>query len=200
MDKRKFTFSILTMAVALLFGAGVIALAAGVGSADDPFVTLSYITDVAVPQANAKIDSVIAAEKSKITADIESKYSALKAEIEGKIGSGAQLSQATIDQIVNTVAAKVGVSSGSGAAWSEVSLAAGATLVLDAGADAILRVGTATCYGASGTGLINLSSGETLSSGKNADANNMYNAPAAGRGFTATKNATFIIRGGYTKK
>lgn len=198
MNKRKCAASVITMSVAMLFGAGVLAAAAGAGSQEDPLVTLSYLTDVAVPQASAKIDSVIASEKAKITADIEKKFETLRGEISAGGGSGS-LTQENIAQITNAVIDKVGASQG-GATWSEVSLEAGTTVVLGNGADAILRSGAANCYGASGTGLINISSGETISAGKPAAANNLYNSPADGRGFTATSAAKFIIRGSFTKK
>ena len=56
--KRKFMVSALGALCVLAVGGVFTALAAGgYGSQDDPLVTLSYITDVAVPEANARIDS-----------------------------------------------------------------------------------------------------------------------------------------------
>ena len=49
--------------VLALGGAVVAAAAGGYGSQSDPLVTLSYITDVAVPEANTQIDSVFQAKQ-----------------------------------------------------------------------------------------------------------------------------------------
>ena len=80
--QRKWTLSIFCGLAALLAGGAVTALAAGYGSAEDPLVTLSYITEVAAPEADSRIDSVFSEKQKALSGEIDEKIGQLRSEME----------------------------------------------------------------------------------------------------------------------
>ena len=102
--KRKFMVSALGALCVLAVGGVFTALAAGgYGSQDDPLVTLSYITDVAVPEANARIDSVFSQKETAIKSDIQSKMDSVRSQLESQISQLQNVSQDVINQVVELV-------------------------------------------------------------------------------------------------
>lgn len=186
--------SALAMALSLVMGGAVVTLAAGgYGSQDDPLVTLSYITDVAVPEANAQINSIFSQKQAAILDEVTKQVNQMRTDLAGKITPGSPVSQDVLDQVANAAAAQLG-SGSSTAQWRSVSLAKGQTIYGALGAQLILRKGSATCY----SGMVNLSSGDTLSHGQSVAANNLYLIGTEGCGFTATADCTVLVNGGNT--
>ena len=62
------------------------------------------------------------------------------------------------------------------------------------GCQLILRRGAASCY----SGMVNLSSGETLSHGQAVAANNLYLVGTEGCGFIASETCAVLVNGAYT--
>ena len=119
--KRKFMVSALGALCVLAVGGVFTALAAGgYGSQDDPLVTLSYITDVAVPEANARIDSVFSQKETAIKSDIQSKMDSVRSRLESQISQLQNVSQDVINQVVELVKDQIGSSSGS--TWKMITL------------------------------------------------------------------------------
>ncbi len=188
--QRKWTLSIFCGLAALLAGGAVTALAAGYGSAEDPLVTLSYITEVAAPEADSRIDSVFSEKQKALSGEIDEKIGQLRSEME-KQASQPAFSQQTLDAAAEAAAAKLGGQSGQ---WREISLAKGQQLAGGVGCQLILRRGAASCY----SGMVNLSSGETLSHGQAVAANNLYLGGTEGCGFIASETCAVLVNGAYT--
>ena len=172
---------------ALLMGGAITALAAGgYGSAEDPLVTLSYITEVAVPEANSRIDSVFTEKQKAVSSEIDSKIKQLQGQT-GQLG----FDQQTIDAAAEAAAAKLG---GQAAQWRQLSVANGQQLSGAVGCQLILRQGSAACY----SGMVNLSSGETLAHGQAVEANNLYLVGTDGCGLVASTDCVLLVNGSCT--
>lgn len=192
--KRKFMVSALGALCVLAVGGVFTALAAGgYGSQDDPLVTLSYITDVAVPEANARIDSVFSQKETAIKSDIQSKMDSVRSRLESQISQLQNVSQDVINQVVELVKDQIGSSSGS-STWKMITLQNGQQIKAGVGTQLLLRRGTASCY----SGMINLSSGEILTHGQSVLQNNMYLIGTDGCGFIASGECTVLVDGTYT--
>ena len=141
--------------VLALGGAVVAAAAGGYGSQSDPLVTLSYITDVAVPEANTQIDSVFQAKQKEIESQISTEMAAVQQELESAIQQADPASQSVIDRVVQAAVAQVGGNGGTSNQWRSVTVPAGQSLLGSVGCQVILRSGSASCY----SGMVDLSSG-----------------------------------------
>lgn len=188
--------STLAMLLVLLFGGAVVAMAAGgYGSTEDPLVTLSYITDVAVPEANAQIDSVFKEKQNAVNSEIATKMQQMRQELSSGIKQTGTVSQEVMDQVAAAAAAQVNGASGSaGTQWRSLTMTKGQSLAGTVGCQLILRKGSASCY----SGMVNLSSGDTLSHGQAVAQNNLYLIGTDGCGFTATADCTVLVNGSAT--
>lgn len=185
--QRKWMLSAFCGLTALLMGGVITALAAGgYGSAEDPLVTLSYITQVAVPEANSRIDSVFAEKQKAVSSEIDSKLRQLQGQ-----GGQVSLDQQAIDAAAEAAAARLG---GQSAQWRQLAVSKGQQLSGSVGCQLILRQGSAACY----SGMVNLSSGETLSHGQAVEANNLYLVGTEGCGLVASADCVLLVNGSCT--
>ena len=93
-----------------------------------------------------------------------------------------------------------GVSSGSGSAetFTVVTLTQGQQLVGGIGCEVMLRVGSASCVAASAPGLVDETTGSTLSGGGSLAQNHLYMMTVEDRGVLATAATTkLLVRGDY---
>jgi len=192
--------------VVLLF-AGYMAIAAEVGSQDDPLVTLSYIEDL-LPELKATIDSVITAKTAEFDTAIEAKAAEVSAKLDEKINNlgsdyaGIVQNQEFISQVAQAVSGYTGgaVSSPGDSAnlFTVVKVASGKTVIGKIGTEILWRIGTASCVASGTPGLIDVTAGSDLSSGGALQANHLYIVTVEGRGFKATSDCVILIKGSYT--
>lgn len=172
--------------VCLLLAATVLtafaALAGGVGSQDDPLVTLSYLNGTFLDQVLEKVDK-----------SLESRGAQLQKELEQEI---AQREQALRGQLSGAPSSAPG---GDAAAYTALVLSAGQTLSGGAGCEVLLRSGGAVCVAdsASAPALVDTTSGESVNGGGSLQINHLYLMPAAA-GIRASGAATVLVRGSYT--
>lgn len=89
--------------------------------------------------------------------------------------------------------------SGAGMEFSVVTLSKGQVLTGDIGCEVMLRVGSATCVAASTPGLVDETSGSTLSGGGALAANHLYMMTVENRGVKAGADTVkLLVRGTYT--
>lgn len=81
-------------------------------------------------------------------------------------------------------------------AFKTVSVESGKTMTCNAGCELLFRSGSASATGTSG--LLDVTSGSTVSSGQSMTQNHLYMTSAAGNGFKATNAVTVLVRGTYT--
>ena len=173
--KRKIIIGMTVLAaVALISGASILAYASP-GSQTDPFVTMSYLTNVFKPQVMADVKN---AED-----EMTKKFNDRIAELEAKLQENP-------------------ASSGSGGtnsadSFQVVTLRNGQSLACSVGAEIMLRIGTADGTG-SAPALVNYTSGNTLSAGSSLIENNMYLITIEGNGIKATADLVrVLVRGSY---
>jgi len=104
---------------------------------------------------------------------------------------------ARVDQ---KIAQRTGQAGGSSSAsFTVVTLSQGQTLTGDIGCEVMLRVGSAVCVSPSDPGLIDETTGETLSNGGALAQNHLYMMTIEGRGVRAGAATTKVLaRGSYT--
>lgn len=89
--------------------------------------------------------------------------------------------------------------SGAGMEFSVVTLSKGQVLTGDIGCEVMLRVGSATCVAASTPGLVDETSGSTLSGDGALAANHLYMMTVENRGVKAGADTVkLLVRGTYT--
>lgn len=163
--KRKWKFALAGLCTCALV---TVAYAATAGTASDPLITLSYLTDKFTPQVQTMVDEAVAANQSEL--------------------------EAALDAIVDSY-----TGSGESDSFQVVTLSKGQTLTGDVGCELLLRVGTATCVADSTPGLIDTTTGGTLSNGGSLVTNHLYMVTISTRSITATSaTVKVLVRGPYT--
>ncbi|MCI2059180.1 MAG: hypothetical protein LKJ80_08250 [Oscillibacter sp.] len=161
--------ALLALALALN---GTVSAAAEAGSSADPLVTLSYLNDTYLSAVLSKVDSKIAQRNTALLAQIDQKVAA----------SGG-----------------TGSTGGTASVFTVVTLAKGKTLKGGVGCEVLLRIGSAVCVASSSPGLIDETSGGTLSGGAALSANHLYMMSVSDRGVKATSaTVKVMVRGSYT--
>ena len=176
MKKRTF-FHRLTFAA--VFSAALILTVAAQGDADDPLVTLGYLTEKFLPQVVEQVEVKAAGRDAALEAKVQEMLDAHAKQLEEKISK---------------------LSSGGEAAapgFTVVRLTAGQKLTLEVGSELLFRSGSAVCAAPSSPGLVDTTAGESLESGGALAANHLYLATDSGRGLTASGEVTALVRGGY---
>lgn len=180
--------SILTRLITLLLAAftvlTVTVMAAGVGSSDDPLVTLSYLNETFLPQVMKSVDEKIAARNTEMSNKLSTQIKSDAAAFERKYGS---------------TAAGTGETSGTVDSFVIVTLSKGQILYGDIGCETMLRVGSAVCVANSSPGLINETTAGTIYNGDALAKNNLYMITVTERGVKATAdNTKILVRGTYS--
>ena len=153
---------------------------AAAGSADDPLVTLSFLSNVFAPHVTEQMETMVS-EKS---AELEVKFGQALEQVPAG-GNGS--SDSTED--TGGEAASV---------FSVVTLTKGQVLVGDIGCEVMLRVGTAECVSSGSTGLIDITDGTVLGDGKSLVKNHLYMVTISTRSVKATAGTVkVLVRGPY---
>ena len=198
---KKWSIWLTCVLVAVMMIAGLGAIAAEYGSQSDPLVTLSYIEQVLLPNAQKDVDKSVANAVEGFEDTLSDSNKTIQNYIDKKLRSFA--SGDVDDELIDAIAASVLEQAGGNVtagevAWSVVQVPAGCTVVCDVGVQAILRIGQAVCVAAGTPGLIDLSNGETLENGGALAANHLYTASIQGRGIYTAQGCTLLVAGSYT--
>ena len=165
--KRK--MKLLCAALCVVLVVGVAYAATGAGSANDPLVTLSYLTNIFAPKVDTEMQNKVTQKADELTKQFEQKIQ------EVPVSSGGESS-----------------------AFAVVTLKKGQVLTGDVGCEVMLRVGSATCVSSGSTGLIDVTDGSTLADGKELVKNHLYMVTISTRGVKATADTVkVLVRGPY---
>ena len=172
--KDKIIIGVVVLAVVMLIsGAGIMAFASP-ATQTDPLITLSYLTDIFTPYIMSEVNK----SADELTATLNARIDKLEAELKASQGNQT-------------------VTPGEADGFKLVTLNKGQSLTCSIGAELLLRLGSATCFGAA-PALIDYTDGATLSSGTAMTVNHMYTVTIEGNGVKATTdNVRILIRGTY---
>ena len=205
MAEKKWVVGLSAFLLAVLLFAGYMAMAAELGSRDDPLVTASYITEELMPNLTRKIDDAIAQKTKEYSESLDRQYDALAADLENVISdfsksfsSGSLNDPAFIGAVADAVIARQGGGGGTAGTMKKVEVPSGKTVTLALGSEALLRIGSASCVASGAPGLIDMTAGSELSNGGALQKNHLYMCTVEGRGFKATAAVTVFIRGVYS--
>ena len=169
--KHKIIVGIVVIAVVLLVSGATLLATTATGSQADPLVSLSYLTDIFRP----KIIEEIAQKEQELTRAFDERIAELESMQSGSAG-GAQ---------------------NSADKFAVVTLSNGQTLTCSAGAELMLRIGTAAAFGTA-PALVDVTDGSTISDGSALAVNHMYMATIEGNGVKATAaTVRVLVRGSY---
>lgn len=161
--------------IVFVSGVSIIAFASP-GTATDPLITLSYLTNIFRPQILEEVDKA----GQELSTGFDARISTLETQLDGN------QSGANTDDL------------GPADVFTVVTLRRGQSLTCSVGVEMMLRIGSATAFGSS-PALVNTTSGSTLSSGNALAVNNMYLVTIQGNGVTSTVDTTrILVRGSYT--
>ena len=183
---------------------GYLSVSADYGDSNDPLVSLSYINQVVLPQANTTIQNAFNSTK----AEFDQTMAARVAEARGIItellqdyNSPESVDQALLDEVSVKLAAlleSAGSNTQSKDTWKVVRINAGQTLKGQVGCQMLLRFGDVVVVAETEPGLINLTSSNELRTGAALAKNNLYMVTIKNNGIKATANATLLVCGEYT--
>ena len=175
MKKKIIIGACILLAITLISGAAFLALATP-GTASDPFITLSFLTDIFRPQMLADV----ARAEQELVESFDERIAELEAQLEAALSSSGAALPSESD------------------VFTVVTLTRGQTLSCPVGTEIMLRIGTATGTG-SEPALVNYTKGETLSPGAALTANHMYLVTIEGNGLRATADLVrVLVRGSFT--
>lgn len=167
--------------VLLLTGISAFATA---GGENDPLVSLSYLNETFLDTVTEKVKEVIAVRDKALKEKLNKEIAAAERELAKEYGSGSEGSGLPGEYEAAT--------------FVLVTLEKGQTLTGLTGCELLLRVGKATCVASSSPGLIDTTSGKSLSGGSALEANHLYMATVDGRGLKATTDTVkVLVRGPY---
>lgn len=174
---RKNIYIGLALFASIIMISGVTYLAVATpGSQADPFISLSYLTDVFRPQVMSELEDA----EQRVIQDINARITLLERQMQG------------------TQAGTTPVSPGNAATFSVVTLSRDQTLTASVGTEIMLRIGTATGRGTA-PALVNYTTGTALSAGSALTENHMYLVTIEGNGITATADVVrVLVRGSFT--
>lgn len=145
------------------------------GTESDPLITKSYLDDYVTPQLESGITSDLLGQLDDMTMQLEQELQSLREELDSTFQSNQEKFQL-------------------------VELSSGQTIILDLGAQIVLRVGSATVTGSYSPALVNVTTGSTIDSGTSLTTNHLYLSTIEGRTITATSGTTkVLVFGGYAR-
>ena len=167
-------FQFVPTLAAVLMVVTLVALAAGVGSKDDPLVTLSYLEGTYTDTLLKKADETLQQRNSELESSLKAQVDRLAPSTD----SGTTASAST---------------------YQVITLSKGQSLKGTVGTEVMLRVGTAACYATSSPGLIDTTDGTDLAGGKALVKNHLYLMTVENRAVQATADTVkLLVRGSYT--
>lgn len=171
--------------IAAFFGAAVLAsvvivsafsVSAEGGDKKDPLITLSYLTQVVTPQLEEMVDKQVEANEEALNEKLND----------------------AIDDYVEQMEDVLAESAGESSSYTFVTLAAGETMVPEAGSELLLRSGSVSVSSGSSPALIDATAGSNLEVGGGMKSNHLYVAPLEGATVTASVESVVMVRGAYT--
>ena len=184
MKKTSAFTRIFTLALATLTVLTASVMAAGVGSSDDPLVTLSYLNEKFLPQVLSSVDQKITARNEEVSKKLSVQIKSDAAEFERKYADSVS---------------GEGAASGTADSFTVITLAKEQMLYGDIGCEVMLRVGSASCVANAAPGLVDETSGGTLAGGSALEKNHLYMMTVTERGVRATAEGTkVLVRGTYS--
>ena len=181
MKKKLMKLTAVLALVLLLAGVSVYATA---GGKTDPLVSLSYLNETFMTQMTEKVQGLINSRNDALKAELSAEIAAAEKELAKEYGSGSEGSGLPGEYAAAT--------------FVLVTLEKGQTLTGLTGCELLLRVGKATCVASSSPGLVDTTSGKSLSGGSALEANHLYMATVDGRGLKATADTVkVLVRGPY---
>ena len=161
-------------AVTLVSGASILAFASP-GAQSDPFITLSYLTDVFKPQ--------VMAEVGRTGNELQQSFNTRISTLESQLQANQNSAPATPNP------ADV---------FSVVTLSRGQSLTCSVGTEIMLRIGAATGFGTA-PAIVDYTDGEALASGSALTPNHMYMVTIQGNGVRAAADTVrVLVRGTYS--
>ncbi len=161
--KRK---ALVLTALAGVFTALAVTAAAAQGGADDPLVTLSYLTDIFTPKMEEKVTEAVKANETALSKQLDTAITGYENRVDEALKSAG------------------------GAAFQKKSLSSKETATWDVGREFLLVSGSAKAVGT----LTDTTAGTTVKDGTALTAGHLYITAADESGLTATASAQIMAR------
>jgi len=170
--KRKILITAAAVILLAALAVGITAVATNnFGTAEDPLISLSYLTNTLTPNLKSQFQTMLDSSEDSLTTYIDAQVEAAKNQ------SGTS----------------------GGESYKVVTLSKGQTISGAVGCEFILRIGSAACAGDDSPGLVNTSTGGTIDAGEELVKNNVYLVSIKGNGIKATGGTVkVLVRGSYT--
>ena len=178
MKHIKFKALPLLLALTLLLGTGA-AFASG-GGKSDPLVTLSYLTDIALPELLDDLTDVTEVIADDLRDDLSDQIDTYEDEMTALVASADTGSQGN-------------------ETYTLLTLTDGQTLAPAVGCEMMLRVGSITVNAATSPALIDITTGEGVNNGTSLTKNHLYMATIPDRTLGPVSGTVkLLVRGSFT--
>lgn len=161
--KRK---ALAVTAVAGVFTALAVTAAATQGGADDPLVTLSYLTGVFTPKMEEQVSEAVQRNETELSQQLDTAITSYETRVDEALKAAG------------------------GAVFQSRDLSAKETATWDAGHELLLVSGSATAVGT----LTDTTAGKAVPAGEKLTAGHLYVTAADGSGLAATAAAQIMVR------
>lgn len=183
MKMKKRLSRTLCVLLAALTVLSVAAVATGVGSMEDPLVTLSYLNEKFLPDVMAKVEEKLSGRREELSAALDAQVSEDIAALEEAYSADKESEGESADIVDGFVV---------------VTISKNQTLLGAIGCEMMLRVGSARCVAPSSPGLIDTTAATTIDDTAPLVKNHLYMVTIADRGLKATSDTVkVLVRGAY---
>ena len=171
---------ILPLLLALIFALSTGAALASGGGKSDPLVTLSYLSEVALPKLLNDLFDITEEVGDELRVDLADQIDDYEAEMEALIASSSTEVSGNETYVL-------------------VTLTDGQTLAPEVGCELMLRVGSVTVTAATSPALIDVTTGGTINSGASLEKNHLYMATIPDRVLGPVSGTVKVLaRGSFT--
>ena len=213
MTQKKAVIGLVSFLLVALLLIGGLAMAAEIGSKDDPLVTVSYIMEELNPMLMDEISKAINATAKDFEAKLQTDYENYAKLLDGKIVAfeqtytGNTTDDAFVSKVAEAVLAQIGGAQDGaaeggtpviGAGFVRVVVPKDKTITFTEGAQIVHRLGAGKVVGPKSPGLTDLTTGATLNDGQPVVASHLYLCTITDNGIKATEQMTIFVAGTYT--
>lgn len=179
-------------AIVICAAVGIFAIAADYGTQNDPLVSLSYITDVFMPDLLSRAEKLVTDTAKTVNNNI----SAYESRVDKKTNEFIDRNTAAVDNtMIDRIANKVTQpDSKQTAPFTTLNLTSGKTLVLSKGCEVLVTSGSVSCKSGS---LTDMTTGGLVSSGGSVSVNHLC-VSSASVTLSIKSNSAILVKGQYS--
>ena len=212
MAQKKAVIGLTSFLLVVLLLVGGFAMAAEIGSKEDPLVTVSYIMEELNPRLMEEVNKAVSETARSLETKMQGDYEAYAKDLSEKIVAfestytGSTTDDAFVAKVAEAVLAQMGGAQGETSTGGAASIGAGfvrvvvpkdKTITFKEGAQIVHRLGSGKVVAPKAPGLVDLTAAGALSNGQAVVASHLYLCTVSDNGIKASEQMTIFVQGTY---